>query len=114
MKLTPEQKQKFLQKEPEDQIDEIIQSLILENNIYQEVLVEANKTTKLWKARYQACSQLIDPNSIVIADQLATQLQLIVSQVKPKFNNQKQIFADARMALEAYNQHKEIAGKSAE
>lgn len=106
MVLTPELRERYRNKDPEDKVEEIIQELITESDSYQEALTEANKTTKLWKERYQTCSQLIDPNSIVIADQLATQLQLIVNQVKPKFNNQKQIFADARLALEAYNQHK--------
>lgn len=42
----------------------------------------------------------------ILADSLAKHLQLIISRVKPKFDQQKQIFNDALLALEAYNQHK--------
>jgi hypothetical protein len=100
MKLTPADKQKLLQKEPEDLIDEVVQELIQECTDYQNALKEANENTALWRQRYIHCSALIGANHFKVIQDLHESLTLIVSQIKPKFQNQKDAFNKAQLALE--------------
>jgi len=101
MILTEIQRQRILQKDPEDQIDEILQSLIKECADYRAALKEANENTAVWRKRYIDCSALIGANHFKVIQDLHESLTLIVSQINPKFQNQKDAFNKAQLALEA-------------